>query len=73
MDSTLTVIPAYGKDYKSKKEVEEAFESGADFKIMNPGYGGRYINKQDALQFGANELKIRYANKSRVHIIQPQV
>lgn len=46
----LSVEPAYGRDYKTQKEVKEAWEQGKDFvinSIFSPYYG-RYLNKEDA-------------------------
>lgn len=45
----IGVSPAYGKDYKTKKELMEGYDAGHDFQIHDfnhPEYG-RYINKQD--------------------------
>ena len=45
----LTLVPAYGRDYKTAKEVKADWESGKDFKIccfLHPN-DGAYINKQD--------------------------
>jgi hypothetical protein len=38
----IHAVPAYGRDYKSKAEVLQAWETGKDFK----GAGG-YINKDN--------------------------
>lgn len=56
----LTLTPAYGRDYKSKKEVLEAWESGKDFQINNMFHpdDGRYINKADAKP--GSRFNIRY-------------
>jgi hypothetical protein len=46
----LSVEPAYGRDYKTQKEVKEAWNQGKDFminSIFSPDYG-RYVNKEDA-------------------------
>lgn len=48
--NTVSLVPAYGKDYKSKKEVQAAWDANADFLIQCFGhpYDGKYINKADA-------------------------
>jgi hypothetical protein len=38
-----TLTPAYGRDYKSAKELKEDFEANKDF-ILQPS--GQYINKE---------------------------
>ncbi len=43
----MTVTPAYGRDYKSKKAVFEDWNAGRDFVVAEPGRG-TYINKTDA-------------------------
>ena len=46
----LTIVPAYGRDYKSGKEVQADWEAGKDFQIqdMSSLDNGRYLNKNDA-------------------------
>ena len=52
----MTIIPAYGRDYKSQAAVKQAWKDGKDFKIMSIGPDdGRYINIQDATSL-AHEL-----------------
>jgi len=64
MNHQLTLTPAYGQEYKSKTEVEQAWQQGKDFQ-----HEGRYINKQDALHAGIKQVRIRYASLRKVHII----
>ena len=66
----LIVIPAYGRDYKSKKEVQEAWDAGKDFQIncfMHPD-DGRYINKDDATK--GSSINVRYKKLTQVHVIK---
>lgn len=63
----LTVIPAYGRDYKSKAAALEDWNQNRDFilaTIAHPA-SGRYINKQDADQDG-DSIMIRYASLRRI-------
>jgi hypothetical protein len=56
----LTLVPAYGRDYKNGKEVQADWDAGKDF-IINNAFSpddGRYINKQDAKP--GMTLNIRY-------------
>lgn len=60
--SFLTLVPAYGRDYKSKKEVIADWESGKDFQICdisNPD-DGRYVNIDQSDMLGKITLNIRY-------------
>ena len=69
----MHIIPAYGRDYKSKKEVEEAWNAGKDFIISDISAGasdGRYINKEDALNHKIKEVNIRYKKLTQVVVIK---
>ena len=45
----VTLVPAYGRDFKTAKEVKAAWESGKDFQVCGWGPSdGTYINKADA-------------------------
>ena len=63
----LEVVPAYGRDYKSQREVREAWEAGKDFQILSVGSHGTYVNKGD-LPDGV-KLEIRYAKRMKVIIL----
>lgn len=56
---TITLVPAYGRDYKSAKAVRADFDAEKDFTIndvSNP-WNGRYANKQ---QLAGHTCTIRY-------------
>lgn len=71
----LTLIPAYGRDYRSKAAVEADFKADKDFRVCdfhNPN-DGRYVNRADLLAngrgaFGA--VNIRYNKLQRVAVIR---
>lgn len=47
--NSLLVVPAYGRDYRSRKAVQADWEAGKDFRIASYGpENGRYVNKDDA-------------------------
>ncbi len=59
---TIGVVPAYGRDYKSKREVAAAIEAGHDFTVSdftNP-YCGRSVDASDARGAGYEGLRVRY-------------
>lgn len=67
MSTYLSAVPAYGRDYKSQKEVRAAWEAGQDFCIMDYQRSG-YVNKND-LPAGVI-LNIRYARQTKVVVIK---
>jgi hypothetical protein len=65
----LTLVPAYGRDYKSGKEVQADWDDNKDFQIndMSSPHDGAYINKQDATSGSYN---IRYKKLTQVKVIK---
>ena len=51
MNHTLTVSAAYGRDFKSKKEILNYWNLNRDFQNLDPMVSGAYVNKQDAKRF----------------------
>lgn len=68
MDDSMTLTPAYGRDYKSAKEVKADWEANKDFTIADVfgGQAGRMINKQDA---PTGTYNIRYKKQTQVCVI----
>lgn len=66
----MTLTPAYGRDFKSKKEVLEAWESGKDFIISNMFHpdDGRYINKEQAQK--GDSFNIRYKKLTQICVVR---
>lgn len=66
----MNLVPAYGNDYKSRKEVEAALKRGSDFKIadISSEYDGAYINREDMLKQGITRVTIRYKRLASVGI-----
>ena len=49
MTQYIEVIPTYGRDYKSAKDLKADWAAGKDFIIVTFGPNdGRYINKADS-------------------------
>ena len=65
-ESSWTVIPSYGRDYKSKAEVMAAWNDGKDFQIP----GGPHINKQDFDASNMTDIHIRYAKQTKIIILK---
>jgi hypothetical protein len=66
MRQTLEVVPAYGRDYKSQKEVKADWNADKDFQIVSVQEYGRYINKQDADRTPDQSIIVRYAKLQKV-------
>jgi hypothetical protein len=64
--SNFVLTPAYGRDYKNKKELLEDLNSGKDF-VANSFSGTTYINRQE-LDKLATQVQIRYGNQLKVMV-----
>lgn len=68
----LTLVPAYGRDYKSKKAVLADWEANKDFLVqdISSPHDGRYINKKDAASLRDTTLNIRYKSLTQICVIK---
>jgi hypothetical protein len=67
MTKRLTVLPAYGRDYKTAEAARKDWAAGKDFIIsdfFNP-YDGKYINKEDADRSGI-QTQLRFRNQTQI-------
>jgi len=64
----MTIIPAYGRDYKNKQEVMADFNANKDFIIQDvtSRWDGKPINKSDL----TGSVTIRYGNLRKVLIVE---
>jgi len=69
---SITVVPAYRRDYKSKKAVEAAWKANKDFLIQDitSPHDGRYINLSDAKRAGISMVKVYYNNMRNATMIR---
>ncbi len=65
---SLTITPAYGRDYRSKKQVIEDWNGGKDFVIADMIHPdcGRYINRPDAVRGKVGTVNVRYDKLRKV-------
>lgn len=65
----MNLVPAYGRDYRSKASVEADFRNGKDFRIadISSPDDGRYCSCRD-FQKGTR-VTIRYAKLRKVTVI----
>ena len=69
MNHTLTVSAAYGRDFKSKKEILNYWNSNRDFQNLGVNCYGALVNKQDAKRFKVGYLNVRYKNLMNIAVI----
>lgn len=65
----LTVSPAMGRDYKSKKEAVADWESGKDF-VNESGAGGRYVSVREVPK--GTTVNIRYKALREIAVVPPK-
>ena len=58
-----SLLPAYGRDYKNKSEVQRAFDADQDFV---ESVSGRYINKSQIKELGIKHVNVRYAKQRKI-------
>jgi hypothetical protein len=68
----MTLQPAYGRDYRSKKAVVEAFEAGKDFQIASLGPDiGRYVTRDELVSAHVTgSVTIRYDRNRKVCVVR---
>lgn len=68
----LSLVPAYGRDYKSKKEIEGSLVGNLDFLIadISSPDNGRYINLPQIEEAGFTHLHVRYAKLSKITVVE---
>lgn len=74
MYNSLTLVPAYGRDYKSKSALVADWESGKDFLAagIKPGTSG-YTSIRDTTAFKEDHithLHFRYNKQTLVHVVK---
>lgn len=68
----LICVPSYGRDYKTAKEVKEAWAAKKDFTIQDysSSHNGCQINKQDA-NAANTTVQIYFCRQTKFTIIKP--
>jgi hypothetical protein len=69
-DAPMTLVPAYGRDYKSKKEIQADFDADKDFEAVSVDCSGGYVNKSNLKTMGIKEVVIRYKRNTQVTVIK---
>lgn len=64
----MTLGAAYGRQYKTAKEIKEDWDNNKDFVILDVFHGGgTYVNKADA---PAGIHTVRYARNTKVAAVK---
>lgn len=69
---TITIGPAFGRDYSSKARALADWDANKDF-IIHDLFTGGYVNKaqvKDLLQNGINKVMLRYNKMHMVVLIK---
>lgn len=72
MSNYLECTPAYGRDYKTAKDVKTAWAEGKDWTVQDWGnkYDGMPINNHAANTLGITVM-LRYKRNTQVVVIPP--
>lgn len=71
MYNSLTLIPAYGRDYKSKAQVLADYNNDKDFMVCDYLGKSAYINKSDLEKIeGITHLHFRYQRLTKVLVLK---
>lgn len=68
----MTLTPAYGRDYRSKRAAVADLMANKDFIINSfaSPYDGKPINLSQLREIGEREVKIRYSQLRRETMVQ---
>ena len=68
---SITLTPAYGRDYKNQNDVKSDFNNNKDFIIADffNQWDGKPANKQD-LKSEYNQVMIRYKKLTQICVIK---
>lgn len=65
----ITLIPAYDRDYKSKKDVLADFNANKDF-LQCDCWGEQVCNKQDLQCFTEMTVNLRYKSNTQIATVK---
>jgi len=60
------ISPAYGRDYKSMKDVQKDFDADKDFQTAM----GQYINKSQLKDMGEKNVQVRFGKLRKLGILK---
>ena len=68
---SITLSPAYGRDFSTRRAAEENFNANQDWRIESvaSGYAGAYATRAELKHAGYREVELRYAKLTKVTIV----
>lgn len=68
----LHLVPAFGRDYASKREIEGSLTGSLDFKIADVShpYDGKPINLPQIKEAGYTHVNVRYKKLTKVAVLE---
>lgn len=70
MFTTINVLPAYGRDYKSQAEVQKDWDADKDFIVQGLAGHGQATNKSDSIALGVRIVLVRYSKMMKVYSVK---
>lgn len=64
--ANFVLVPAYGRDYKSKKDVNRSFAEGKDWQCQPQG---SYVGLEELRRMGETTVQVRYGKLQKVAIL----
>lgn len=69
LTSTVTLVPAYGRDYKSGKEALADFDANKDFMLMSM-YGSGLINREQIMpEEACRWVQLRFKKQTGLKVV----
>ena len=71
--TTAVLTPAYGRDYKSQKDVREHWEDGKDFVLHSFNRASTYVNINQLKQLkkdGYTQIQFRFQQQRKLLLIK---
>jgi hypothetical protein len=67
----MTLVPAYGRDYRSAKEAKASFLAGEDWQIadISSPDDGRYVSHRELKESGKGFVNLRYQKLTRIAVV----
>jgi hypothetical protein len=68
----MTLTPAYGRDYTSKRDMLADWNADKDFIVadMFSPWDGKPVNRQDIASTGETQVQIRYKRLEKIAVVQ---
>ena len=66
---SVTLCPAYGRDYRSARQAREDFDQGKDFEVYTPWSSGQKSSKAELKALGVKRANIRYNKRTQVCVV----